>query len=90
LDTGLAGSDPAEDDGILTAIKIHSTTSFGGELKPSVPCRKNLRHVKDSYSMKEILVGKINGHFRHVFPALLLGVSAGNWQRILVDESGMI
>jgi hypothetical protein len=25
------GSNPAEDDGILKAIKIHSTTSFGGK-----------------------------------------------------------
>jgi hypothetical protein len=30
----------------LRAIKIRSTTSFGGEVKPSIPCRKILRHVK--------------------------------------------
>jgi hypothetical protein len=26
--------------GILEVIKIRSTTSFGGEVKPSVPCRR--------------------------------------------------
>jgi hypothetical protein len=41
-----AGSKPAEDDEFLMAIKIRITTSFGGEVKPSTPCRKILRHVK--------------------------------------------
>jgi hypothetical protein len=27
-------------DGFLRVIKICSTTSFGGEVKPSVPCRR--------------------------------------------------
>jgi hypothetical protein len=27
------------------------------------PCRKILRRVKDTFSMKEILVSKIHGHF---------------------------
>jgi hypothetical protein len=35
----LAGSNLAEDDGFLRVIKIRSTTSFGGEVKSSVPCR---------------------------------------------------
>jgi hypothetical protein len=29
-------------DGFLRAIKIRSTSSFGWELKPEVPCRKIL------------------------------------------------
>jgi hypothetical protein len=33
---------------ICKGNKIGSTTSFGGEVKPSAPCRKILRHVKDS------------------------------------------
>jgi hypothetical protein len=41
----VAGSNPAEDDKFLRPIKIRSTSSFGGEVKPSVPCRKILRHV---------------------------------------------
>jgi hypothetical protein len=47
-----AGLNLAEDDGFLMAIKIHTTASFGGEVKPSVPCREILRHVKNPYSMK--------------------------------------
>jgi hypothetical protein len=58
-----AGPNPAEDFGFLRAIKIRSTTSFGGKVKPAVPYRKTLRHVKDPYSMKEILIGNIHGHF---------------------------
>jgi hypothetical protein len=30
----------------LRAIIIRSTPSFGWEVKPEVPCRKILRHVK--------------------------------------------
>jgi hypothetical protein len=31
---------PKVRDGFLRVIKIRSTTSFGGEVKPSVPCRR--------------------------------------------------
>jgi hypothetical protein len=40
LDPRFAGSIPAEVDGFLRVIKIRSTISFGGEIKPSVQCRK--------------------------------------------------
>jgi hypothetical protein len=33
-------------DGFLMEIKIRSTPSFGGELKPETQRRKVLRHVK--------------------------------------------
>jgi hypothetical protein len=39
--------EPGKGDGFLRAIKIRSTPSFGWEVKPEVPCRKILRHVKD-------------------------------------------
>jgi hypothetical protein len=55
LDQRVAGSNAAEDDGFLMAIKIRSTASLGGEIKPSVPCRKILRQVKNPTSMKEIV-----------------------------------
>jgi hypothetical protein len=35
------GSNPAEDDGFLRVIKIHSTTSFRREIKPSALLLKN-------------------------------------------------
>jgi hypothetical protein len=34
---------------ILRAIKIRSRTSFGREVKPTAPCRKILRQVKEPY-----------------------------------------
>jgi hypothetical protein len=51
---------------ILRKIIIHSTTSFREEVKLLLPC-KILWHVKDPYSMKDILVGKI-----HIFLAKFL------------------
>jgi hypothetical protein len=33
--------------GFLRAIIIRSTTSFGGDVKPSVPCRNFLGHLKE-------------------------------------------
>jgi hypothetical protein len=57
------GSNPAEDDGFLRAIRIHSTTSFGWEVKLSVPC-KFLCHVKEHYRYeKKYFVGKMLDHF---------------------------
>jgi hypothetical protein len=38
---------PGRGDGFLRAIEIRNTPSFGWEIKPEVPCRKILRHVKD-------------------------------------------
>jgi hypothetical protein len=35
-----AGSNPAEAIGFFSGKKIFSTPSFGGEVKPSVPCRR--------------------------------------------------
>jgi hypothetical protein len=48
-----AGSNPAE------AVGFFSTPSYGGEVKPSVPCRA-LRHVKEPKSDVEVAsFGKI-------------------------------
>jgi hypothetical protein len=57
--TRFAGSNPAEDDEFLRTIKIRRKNSFGGEVEPTLPCCKILRHVrlKDPYRVKEILVG---------------------------------
>jgi hypothetical protein len=49
LDSKFVGSNPAEDNGFLRAIKIYSIPSFGGEVKPEAPCRKILRHVKEPF-----------------------------------------
>jgi hypothetical protein len=41
------GFKPGRDDGFLRVIKFRSTPFFGWDVKPKVPCRKILRHVKD-------------------------------------------
>jgi hypothetical protein len=66
-----AGSNPAEDRKFLRAIKIRTKTSFQGEMK-RVPRRKILRHVKNSYSMKDIFVGKIQNSLTFLSQFLLL------------------
>jgi hypothetical protein len=89
LDSRFTGSNPAEDNGFLMAIKIHSTTSFGGEVKLSVPRSSILWHVKEPYRYKKrYLVGKIHGHFSPSFSCFttrclcwLLPDSSGGWIR---------
>jgi hypothetical protein len=45
------------------AVKIRSTTSFGVDVKPSVPC-KILRQVKEpNEHERETSWAKFNGHF---------------------------
>jgi hypothetical protein len=51
LDPRFVGSNLAKDDGFLRAIKILIMTSFEGEVKLSVPCRKIIRHVKEPYKV---------------------------------------
>jgi hypothetical protein len=55
------GFKSVQDDGYLRAIKIHSTPSFGSEVKLEVPCPKILRHVRhlltyQRYSIHKILI----------------------------------
>jgi hypothetical protein len=40
------GFEPDQDDGFLRKIKTRSTPSFGWEVKPEIPCRDILGHVK--------------------------------------------
>jgi hypothetical protein len=63
LDPRFVGSNLAEDDGFLRAIKIRSATSFGGEVKPSVPCRKMYGMLKNPTSMKKHFIDKIQLSF---------------------------
>jgi hypothetical protein len=69
------GFKPGQGDKFLRAIKIRSTPSFGWEVKPEVPCRKILRHVKIRWRIKDTEYAKLS-LFR---PILLLApdVSAG-------------
>jgi hypothetical protein len=51
------GFEPSEGDGFLRAIKVSSIPSFGWKVKPEIPCRKILRHVKD---LLEVPRGRID------------------------------
>jgi hypothetical protein len=52
FDSRFVGSNPVEDDEIFKGHKIRSTISFETEVKPSAPCRKLLRHVKEQHKYK--------------------------------------
>jgi hypothetical protein len=49
------GLEPGQGDGSLRAIKIRNTSSFRGEVKPSAPRRKIMRHVKMTSKYEQIL-----------------------------------
>jgi hypothetical protein len=60
--TQVRGFKPGRSRRIFKGEKILSTPSFGGEVKPSVPCRA-LRHVTEPKSDVEVATfGKIIGH----------------------------
>jgi hypothetical protein len=64
LDPSFESSNPAEDDGSFMGDKIRSMTSFGEEVKPTVPCPKILRHVKDLYEYgRDRLLSRQNSVF---------------------------
>jgi hypothetical protein len=96
LDPKLAGSNPVKDDGFLRTIKIRSTTSFGGEVKPTAPRRKILRHVKELCGVWKIyFVGNIRRHFSPSFSRFTTSClywyfpeSFGGWIRMIRSQMG--
>jgi hypothetical protein len=63
-------SNPAEDDEFLSATKIRTTSSFGGEVKPSIPCPKILGMLNNLTSMKiNYSYAKFTGTFCQLSPA---------------------
>jgi hypothetical protein len=79
LATGLKvlGFKPGRGDGFLRAIKIGSTPSFRGKVKPSTPCHKILRHAKEPCIVWQ-------GHFSPI-PCFTTRCLCCN-QRALMDE----
>jgi hypothetical protein len=51
----VCGFKPGKRRWIFKGDKSPNTTYFGGKVKPPVHCSKILRHVKNPYSMKEII-----------------------------------
>ena len=72
-----AGSNPAEAVGFLTVKKILSTPSFGGEVKPSVPCHRFTackRFLNATWKLG--ISGKIHSPFlAHIVPPLATRIS---------------
>jgi hypothetical protein len=73
--------------GFLRAIKICSTTTFGGEIHTSLPCHFILRNIKETYGLwKRDFVDKIHSHISQSFSCFatrclswLLPESCGGW-----------
>jgi hypothetical protein len=85
------GFKPGRGDGYLRPINIRSTHSFGGEVKPEVPCCKILQHVKKSLASMNKHTSQSQMH-HSLRPFLLLATRWLCWQdcqRALVDESGI-
>ena len=69
-----AGSNPAKAIGFLGRKKILSTPSFGGEVKPSVPCRRFAACKRSLNLCGSRNIGKITGQIsRPQFHLSLLG-----------------
>jgi hypothetical protein len=78
--TQVRGFNPGRSRRIFSDEKILSAPSFGGEVKPSVPCRA-LRHVKEPKSDVEVAnFGKISrpflGHFSPIVPPSAAGFAS--------------
>jgi hypothetical protein len=83
LDPRFADSNPAEDDGFLRVIKIRSTTSFGGEVKPSAPCRRLTACKRTLQAWKRYFVSKIQ---RPCFSPMSLLL---RYEMATAEESGL-
>jgi hypothetical protein len=77
LDPRFADSNLVGDDGFLRAIKICSTTFFGGELKLSAPCCKISHHVKEPCGIWKIFCLQNSPPFLTKFLLICYEVSAG-------------
>jgi hypothetical protein len=72
----VSGFKPSRGRQTFKGDKLRRKTSFGGEMKPSVLCRKTLRHCEEPFGVwKRYFVGKIHGHFSPRFFVLRYWVS---------------
>ena len=78
----ISGSNPAE--------KILSAPSFGGEVKPSVPCRKFTACKINKSDVEVAAFGKILRNFSTIVPPSATGVRLRRFRRwrLLVAEGG--
>jgi hypothetical protein len=62
------GFRPGRGGGFLRAIKIRSTPSFGGEVKPEAPCHNIFRHVKITCRYEQKYFARPNSSFPFRIP----------------------
>jgi len=73
-----AGSNPAEAVGFLRAKKILSTPSFGGEVKPSVPCRRFATCKRSLNGAEVVISAKLPDNIlAHISPWTLVSAQTG-------------
>jgi hypothetical protein len=83
--TQVHGFKPGRRRRIFRAKKHLSTSSLGGEVKPSVP-RRALRYVKNpKVTWKSALSAKFLGHFSPIFPPSPAGFSS-----VASDAGGLL
>jgi hypothetical protein len=81
-----ASSNPAEAVRFFRAKKILSTPSFGGEVKPSVPCRRFMACKRSLWFMwKSESQAKLIGHFSPYFRPSLTEVSHVAWHGVPLE-----
>jgi hypothetical protein len=91
LEPRFAASYPAKDSGFLRAIKIHSMTPFGGEVK-LLSHVAHLWHVKEPYEYEETILRQNSAAIYSPFFSCFTTrwPLLKDFQRALVDKSGMI
>jgi hypothetical protein len=67
----VCGFRPGRGHGSLRSIRLRSTSSFGGQVKPQAPCPRILRHVKTTCKYEQKYFARQNSH--SFCPFLLLG-----------------
>jgi hypothetical protein len=84
LDPKVCGFKSGWSDRFLRAIKVRSTASFQGQVKPGCPCCKILRHVKNYLQVWKQIFRKAKSIISFArFSCLLLEVSVGRITRDL-------
>ena len=96
--TRVRGFKPSRSRRIFRAKKILSTPSFGGQVKPSVPCRKFTACKRTQKSDVEVSTfGKILGNFSPIVPPFAVGVRSrlfrrggrgGSWNVLITGPPG--
>jgi len=86
-----AGSNLAKAVGFLRVKKILTTPSFGGEVKPSVPCRRFAACKRSLNGVEVVISAKLPDNISHPqFHLSLLGSLALSWTwRHLATKVGM-